>query len=405
MNVSNKQRAAIAAIVLIGLILAGFALLGPRNAGGEQGKESATEPHTGKAESGHDKEAAGTEHHGDKVTLTEAQISSAGVAITTAAPAQITSTLELPGEIHFDEDHTTHVVPRLAGVAESISANLGQQVKRGDLLAVITSTELSDERSTLLAAQKRLQLARTTYEREKKLWEEKISAEQDYLQARQSMEEARIAVDNLNQKLQAVGAKPTSAGLNRFEIRAPFDGTIVEKHLSVGESVAQDAKIFTVSNLKTVWAEMAVTPASLNAVRVGAIANVKATGLESQSRGTVSYIGSFLGEQSRTATARVTLPNPNAVWRPGMFVTVEVMTEKTDVPVAVETDALQMVEGKPTIFVAVPDGFIAQQVVPGRSDKRFTEIREGLKPGTRYAAKNAFVLKAELGKSEAAHED
>lgn len=410
MNVSKKQRAAIAAIIIAGLILSGGALFGARGPGSESAKEHAEEKHDahdtehGKEEDGHqhDKEGHGGEQ--EKVALTEAQIGVAGIKVAAAGPVRISTTLELPGEIRFNEDRTAHVVPRLAGVAESVPANLGQQVRKGDLLAVITSTELSEERSALLAAQKRLQLAQTTYAREKKLWEDKISAEQDYLQARQALEEAQIAVANLNQKLQAVGAKPSTTGLNRFEIRAPFDGTVVEKHLSVGESVAQDVKIFTISNLKTVWAEMAVTPANLSAVRVGAAVNVKATGLDSESRGTISYVGSFLGEQSRTAPARVTLPNPNAVWRPGMFVSVEVTTGETEVPVAVEADAIQSVEDKPTIFVATPDGFIVQHVTPGHSDGRFTEIREGLKPGTKYAAKGSFVLKAELGKSEAEHE-
>ena len=152
--------------------------------------------------------------------MTDAQIKGAGVTIETAGAARIKSAMTLPGEIRFNEDRTAHVVPRLAGVVEGIPANLGQWVKKGQVLAVIASTDLSEQRSELLAAQKRLSLAKTTFEREKKLWEEKISAEQDYLQARQAKSEAEIAVHNAQQKLSAIGASSNvssrSGALNRF---------------------------------------------------------------------------------------------------------------------------------------------------------------------------------------------
>ena len=134
------------------------------------------------------------------------QSKAAGVAIATAAPGRIQTSVALPGEIRFNEDRTAHVVPRLAGVVEAVHADLGQLVKKGQVLAVIASTDLSEQRSELLSAQRRLSLARATYEREKMLWQEKISAELDYLQARQAWREADIAVQNAQQKLQALGA-------------------------------------------------------------------------------------------------------------------------------------------------------------------------------------------------------
>ena len=177
----------------------------------------------------------------------------AGVALAEAGPAAIASMLQLPGEIRFNEDRTAHVVPRVAGVAQSVAANLGQVVKKGQLLATLTSPAVSEQRSELMAAQKRLALAGTTYQREKQLWQEKISAEQDYLQAQQALREAEIAFANAQQKLAAIGAGSGSAGaLNRFELRAPFDGVVVEKHLSVGEAVQDSTAVFTISDLRSV---------------------------------------------------------------------------------------------------------------------------------------------------------
>jgi cobalt-zinc-cadmium efflux system membrane fusion protein len=130
---------------------------------------------------------------------------------------------------------------------------------------------------------------------------------------------------------------------------------------------------------------------------------VSSTALVSKAEGTISYVGSLLGEQSRTAKVRVTLSNPDAAWRPGLFVTVAVLGEDQNVPVAVSAEAVQTVESKPSVFVAVPGGFEARTVKVGRSDGKTVEVLEGLKPGEKYAAVNSFVLKSELGKDKAGH--
>lgn len=339
-----------------------------------------------------------------KIALSDEQVKVAGIMLQTAGAARIKSTLSLPAEIRFNEDRTAHVVPRLTGVVESVLANLGQRVRKGQVLAVIASTGLSEQRSELLAAQKRLTLATTTYAREKKLWQDKISAEQDYLQAQQALHEAEIAVQNATQKLTALGASAASNGaLNRYELRAPFDGMVVEKHISLGESVKEDANVFVVSDLSTVWAEVAVPPKDLNAVRVGEKVTVKATAFDSSAAGTIAYVGALVGEQTRSATARVVLANPQLAWRPGLSVNVEIVSDETDVAVAVSADAVQSINDKPTVFVKTPGGFLPQAVVLGKANGKQVEVVRGLKPGTPYAAAGSFVIKSELGKGSATH--
>ena len=341
--------------------------------------------------------------------MSDQQIAETGISLQTAGPAHIVSAVTLPGEIRFNEDKTSHVVPRLAGVVESVSANLGQQVKKAQVIAVIASTALSEQRSELLSAQKRLELARATFTREKHLWEAKISAEQDYLQARQAMREMEIAVHNAQQKLIALGASPTvsvNSGtlLNRYEIRAPFDGMVVEKHIALGEAVKEDASIFTISDLSTVWADIIVSAKDLNVVGVGKQVTIKATAFDSTASGIVSYVGALMGEQTRTAKARVTLSNPQMAWRPGLFITVDLPAKESDVPIAVASDAIQMVKNQATIFIRVPGGFVAQPVTTGLSDGKVTEIVAGLMPGTEYAVNGSFVIKSEQGKAGASHE-
>lgn len=340
-----------------------------------------------------------------RVAMSDQQLKQNNVEVLTAGPAHIKSALQLIGEIRFNEDRQVHIVPRLAGIVESVAANAGDQVKKGQVLAVISSQALADQRSELLAAQKRLALARTTYAREKKLWEEKISAEQDYLQAGNALQEAEIATQSAQQKLASLGGGLRAGGnLTRYEIRAPIDGTVVEKHLAQGEVVKEDANIFVVADLSTVWAEMTIYAKDMNTVRVGQKATVKATAFDSQNAGTVSYVGALVGEQTRTAKARVVLPNPKGIWRPGLPVNVELVADEVDVPVAVSAEAIQTVRDWTVVFGRYGDNFEARPVELGRSDGKFTEVLNGLNPGEQYAAKNSFLIKADLGKSGASHD-
>lgn len=394
--IRKKQFLAIALIIILGVVLSIFILsMGKTIPEGESQTEA--KPLAKQEPDVHTPSEEG------KIALTDEQIKENGISIQTVGAAHIKSVVTLPGEIRFNEDKTSHVVPRLAGVVESVSVNLGQPVKKGQVLAVIASTGLTDYRSELLTAQKRLDLARVTYERQKKLSEEGILAKKDYLQARQAMWEMEIAVHNAQQKLIALGTNPNVSAnanaLNRYEIRAPFDGMVVDKHIALGEAVKEDANIFTISDLSSVWAEIIVSAKDLSVVRVGENVTVKATAFDSLATGTVSYVGSLMGEQTRTAKARVILANPQMAWRPGLFITVELVDKETEVPTAVSSDAIQTINDKPTVFIRVPDGFIAQSVTTGLSDGKVTEIVQGLKSGIQYAANGSFVIKAEQGKS------
>jgi membrane fusion protein, heavy metal efflux system len=296
-------------------------------------------------------------------------------------------------------------VPRLAGVVESANANAGDVVKKGQVLAVIFSPALADQRGELLAAQKRLALAQTTFEREKKLFEGKISAEQDFLQARAAMNEAEITVRGAQQKLTSIGGLSSGGGdLTRYEIRAPISGTIVEKNLSVGQAIKEDANIFTLADLTSVWAEMTVYAKDMNVIRVGQKVTVKSAEFDGSAEGVVSYVGALAGEQTRTAKARVVLPNPNSAWRPGLPVNIEVEAAESEVPVAVSADAIQTLRDWSVVFGRYDNAFEARPLKLGRSDGKMVEVLKGLSAGEKYAARNSYVIKADIGKAGASHD-
>ncbi|MDR9861049.1 efflux RND transporter periplasmic adaptor subunit [Pseudomonas baetica] len=354
----------------------------------------------------HAQEGAAAESEHDEeghIELTAEQITAAGIQLAEAKPRNISLGLPFPGEVRFDEDRTAHVVPRVPGVVESVAVNLGQAVKKGQLLAVIASQQISDQRSEQAAAQRRLALARTTYEREKKLWQDEISAEQDFLQARQALQEAEIALTNAQQKISVLSGSVVATGGNRYELRAPFDGVVVEKHLTPGEVVDESTSAFTLSDLSRVWVTFGVSPKDLNKVQVGKTVTVSAPELNAEVVGSVAYVGSLLGEQTRTATVRVTLENPQGSWRPGLFVTALVATNSREAKVAVPETAIQTVEDKPTVFVRTDDGFEARPVELGSRAAGHVEITQGLEPGAQVASAGSFVLKSELGKASAEH--
>lgn len=350
---------------------------------------------------------AGTDQSGSDgiVLLTDAQIRQAGITIATSGVDTIRTLTTLSGEIRANGDKTAIVVPRTAGIVETISGTLGQHVRRGDIVATIASAAISDLRSELNVTQHRFVLAKTTYERERVLWKERISAEQDFLQAEQALSEASAAKENVQQKLAALGAASTGGiALNRYEVRAPFDGMLTEKHVVVGNAVKEDTPLFQISDLSTVWADVNVPADNLRSIRVGDNVTVRARQLGTSARGKVSYVSALVGDQSRSAVARVVLPNPNAQWRPGLFAEFDVAEGEIKVPVTVLADAVQDVGGKPTIFVRSKEGFRARPVTVGRTDGQHNEIVSGLKAGEQYAA-NSFILKAELGKSRAKDND
>lgn len=343
-----------------------------------------------------------------RVEMTDDMLKTIGVEIQTAGPAIIKSTLKLPGEIVFNPDRTVQVVPRLPGVVTAVNFEPGQMVKKGDVLAVIESQMLADLNSQYMAAQKRLALARTVYQREKQLWEEKISAKQDYLAAELALNEAKIGSDLAAEKLKALGVRP-EAGLPakeliRYEVRAPISGLIVSRTVALGAALKDDITIFTVADMSTVWTAITVYPKDLSIVRVGQKAAVKATAYDVEGEGVVTYITTLIGGQTRTATARVILDNQDGRWHPGMFVSVELVSDEIEVPVAVSAQAIQTFRDSAVVFGRYGGYFEARPLELGRSDGKMVEVLKGFSAGEHYASGNSFAIKADIDKAGASHD-
>ncbi|SES69894.1 membrane fusion protein, cobalt-zinc-cadmium efflux system [Nitrosospira multiformis] len=343
-----------------------------------------------------------------RVEMPDEMLKGAGIEIRTAGPAIIKPLLKLPGEIIFNEHTIVQVVPRLPGIVTAVKRHHGQQVQKGEILVVIESQMLAELRSQYRVAKKRLGLAQTTYERERQLWEEKISAKQDYLVAQELLNEAEIALDLAAVKLQSLGVQPeapaSSGNLASYEVRAPISGLIIDKTVALGQTLKEDEHIFVIADVSTVWAGITIYPKDLDVVKVGQKATVRATASNLEGEGVVIYITTLIGGQTRTATARLALQNREGKWRPGMFVTAEMVAAEIPVPVAVSADALQTLHDSTVVFGRYGEYFEARPLELGRSDGKTIEVLRGLEAGEQYAAGNSFAIKAELGKSGATHE-
>ena len=188
--------------------------------------------------------------------------------------------------------------------------------------------------------------------------------------------------------------------LTEYEVKSLIDGTIVEKHLSLGEIVSDGVHGFIVADLSQVWVMLKLYQKDLPYVKVGQKVLITA-GLEMPKRkGKIAYISPIIDEITRTAEARIVLNNPKGHLKPGLFVNGQITTSDVDVNILVQKTALEYYEGQSVIFVQTNQGFVPRAVSSGRKSETAVEIISGLKQGEIYVNKNGFTIKAELQKSK-----
>lgn len=350
---------------------------------------------------------AGHELHNDEsiVQLSEEDVRRFGIEVGKAGSGEFEVYLSVPGEITINTDRMAHIVPRVPGIVREVRKRLGDPVKQGEVMAVMESRDLADFKTAYLASIERFELANTTFEREGKLWKDKITSEQDYLDAKKAFAETKIQMRSAEQKLRALGfnAKyleklPSGSAelLTTFEITAPFNCTVIQKHITLGEVVKDDADIFVVADLDTVWADLRVHHKDVGLIRKGQEVIISAKSSVPETKGVIGYVAPVIDEKTRTALVRVVLDNTSGLLRPGTFVTANVLVKQLNAEVVVAKNILQDVGDKTCIFVKSEHGFEARPVTIGRSNERKVEIVSGLRAGEPIVTKNSFRLKAEL---------
>jgi len=395
-----------------------FAALAETFAGGGSNAKTEGADHAGGGGHDHGKAKGGGDGHAHAeeeglIKLSAAQITASGIEMAPVLSGKLVKEISVPGRIVINANAQARVVPKLTGTAAEIFKQLGEPVKKGELLATIESKEMADAKADYLASWRAEELARSIYEREERLWQQKVTAEQDYLTAKNGQQAARIKLDLAHQKLHAIGldeaeieALPETVGddgrLRFYEIRSPIDGRVTARDLVLGQMVGTDKEIFTVADLAKVWVEMAVPPGDLGFAREGQDVRIEAG--QHTAGAKVIALSPVIDPETRSAKAIAELDNVSGSWRLGDYVNARLLSGEQEASLVVPRAALQTIKGSKSVFVNEGGGFRARTVTTGREDSVNVEILSGLEFGETVATRNTFTLKAELGKAEAEHQ-
>ena len=192
----------------------------------------------------------------------------------------------------------------------------------------------------------------------------------------------------------------SSETLSRFSLRSLIDGVVIKRHVTLGEHLAPDDTAFVVAGLSTLWVDIALYPKQVPLVKIGQPVRVTTSHGPAPVETSLDYVAPLVDEATRTGLARVFLDNSENDWKPGMFIEGQITLGEFSAAVVIPRTAIIDLEGQSTIFVRHDGNWEPRQAKLGRGDSDSVEVLAGLESGERYVAKGAFVLKAQLLKSE-----
>ncbi len=349
------------------------------------------------------------EHEKEILFLTPEQIEEAEIETENAAPIILQITIAAPAKIMINPDLQAHVIARASGIATKLVKHVGSPVVAGEKIATLESKEVAEAKVAYMTAVKRAEFAHQLLTSEEVLRSKQISSQQEFLQTFMQAKEAEINQEMARQHLYILGlddddifqlSSDKASNLCAYEIKAPLTGVVIDKNISLGEMVTDNQQIYTIADLDHVWVELALYSKDLLQIAPGKKVIIRALKGDSLSgEAYITHMHPIVNEETRVASAFARLPNSLRQWYPGAYVCADVVLDESTVNVAVLKDAVQLIDGERCLFVRSPEGFEKRVIEVGRSDNSYVEIVDGIEVGTPYAAKNAFILKAELGKS------
>jgi len=339
------------------------------------------------------------------VRITRAQSDQFCIKIAEAAQGFLNRTIRVPGELKLNEDRVAHISTQFSGIVRRNMAQIGGLVAAGQVLAVLDSRELAEARAAYLAAVERKKLANDIFKREERLWEKQITSEIEYLSARLTLAERDIDESSARHQLLALGVQnnvtePASSSLSHYELRSPISGWVLENNFAFGESFQGGAVLFKIADLSTVWIDLSVSSENLGELRKGLPIEIEIS-TEKKIDAEITYVAPVIEKESRTAIVRAIIKNEEDSLRPGLFVNADIRLPSWNITLLLPKESVQIVHDHPCVFVWKDGQFELREVVPGVSDRRHTEILQGLKAGELVAVENAFHLKAEYIKTAA----
>lgn len=318
--------------------------------------------------------------------------------------------LSANAEAAFDGQHMAEVVSRVSGLLREVKADLGQVVRKGEVLAVLEAAQVGSAKVQYLTAREAAGLAQATYDRTLRLTQEKAAPAKTELENRTALQQARANLMDAEQKLHNLGfsgealkeVARSGDTSSRLEIVAPIGGSITLWDATPGEAVEPTTHLFTIVDGRTMWLWIDVYEADVASVAVGQPVSFTISGTERPVfTGKVTSVGMEVNPVTRTTRVRADLANDGGPLRANQFGWARVRVEPEHEALVVPSAAIQD-DGKiPRVFLPLPDGasFRPQAVATRPTDRGDrVEVVGGLRAGQRVVTKGAFLLLSELNK-------
>lgn len=312
------------------------------------------------------------------------------------------------GVVQANAYRSTPVLSLVGGIVRRVTVELGQQVRRGQVLAIIFSDELAMAQSRYLTALAEQDEHHKHHRRTVRLVEIGAASREELEQATTKLRTAESDLASLRQRLQLLGLTPQRVSALRspsqitseVSLPAPISGTVIGRTANSGEVVEANKEILRVADLSSVWVIGQVYEKDLASIRVGSGASITSQSYPGRVfRGRISYVDPTLDSATRTAQVRIELANPGQMLKIGMYVQIAFATiggAEATMPV-VPVSAVQNINNQQVVFVATidPNIFVMRPVRLGPESNGRYAVLEGLTVGERVVTDGSFLLRAE----------
>lgn len=294
--------------------------------------------------------------------------SEALVSVLTVKDTVFNHYLEIQGNV--DTKENILVQPEFSGTLTTLNVKAGQRVAKGQILGRVDDGGMSQQ---LASVENQYALAKTTFERQKNLWDKKIGSEIQYLQAQTQMISAQKSVAQMR------------AQVSKTLIRAPFSGTIDEVFVERGQVVSPNPQgLMRIVNLSNMFVSTTVPETYIGKLKAGTIVDVYLTSLGKTYKGKVRQVGSYINPSNRSFGIEVSVPNPDNLLRPNQVAKLKIIDYTVKNALVVPTNVVQE-DGEHNRFVFVATNVkgkkgVAKKVIVkvGKSSDNVTEILSGL---------------------------
>jgi cobalt-zinc-cadmium efflux system membrane fusion protein len=324
--------------------------------------------------------------------------------IETAQERSIKRTLDIPGSVEVKQNLLAKIGSPVKGRIIDIKVTLGQKVKKGDVLAVVSSTELAKMQLEYIKAVQQVELKSKAFQRAELLLAEDVVSEAQMLERKTELAAAKAEMEASRGQLGILGMSDKEIKNLKLEtqidsvsyIQAKIDGKVIVKNVNIGQVVEPVDEIFTVAALDEVWGVAQVPERQISFLSQGDEVLIEVPAYdEKRVEGKISYLGDIVDPITRTISIRTEINNKDFLLKPDMLITMKVAGQKVN-KIGVPIEAIVNIEDQKNIFIKQADNkFILRPVITGIKDKKYIHIEQGLNLGEEYVSKGAFHLNNE----------